>query len=38
MLNGKRIGRPSNLAAVDESFKKAPNPKAKGAEQAALAY
>jgi hypothetical protein len=34
---GKGIERPSNVAAVDETFKKAPKAKGKGHEQAGLA-
>ena len=35
-MDGKNIERPSNVAAVDITFKKAPKAKAKGGEQAAL--
>ena len=33
LMDGKGIERPSNVAAVDETFKKAPKAKAKGHEQ-----
>jgi hypothetical protein len=36
LMDGKNIERPSNVAAVDETFKKAPKAKAKGGDQAAL--
>jgi hypothetical protein len=36
LMDGKGIERPSNVAAVDETFKKAPKAKAKGGEQPAL--
>lgn len=36
LMDGKNIERPSNVAALDETFKKAPKAKAKGGEQAAL--
>ena len=36
LMDGKGIERPSNVAATDETFKKAPKAKAKGHEQAAL--
>ena len=36
-MEGKAIERPSNVAAVDETFKKALKAKAKGQEQAGLA-
>jgi hypothetical protein len=35
-MDGKAIERPSNVAAVDETFKKAPRSKAKSHEQAGL--
>jgi hypothetical protein len=34
--SGKGIERPSNVAAVDEPFRKAPNAKAKGHEKMAM--
>lgn len=37
LMEGKGIERPSNVAAVDETFKKAPKAKAKGHEQTGLA-
>ena len=33
LMDGKGIERPSNVAATDETFKKAPRAKAKGHEQ-----
>ena len=36
LMDGKGIERPSNVAAVDETFKKAPKAKAKGHEQRAM--
>jgi hypothetical protein len=36
-MEGKAIERPSTVAALDETFKKAPRAKAKGHEQAPLA-
>jgi DNA modification methylase len=36
LMDGKGIERPSNVAATDETFKKAPKAKAKGGEQPAL--
>ena len=36
LMEGKAIERPSNVAAVDETFKKAPKAKAKGYEQTGL--
>ena len=36
LMDGKGIERPSNVAAVDETFKKAPKAKAKGHEQVGL--
>jgi hypothetical protein len=36
LTDGKAIERPSNVAALDETFKKAPKAKAKGGDQAAL--
>ena len=36
LMEGKDIKRPSNVAAVDETFKKAPKAKSKGHEQAGL--
>ena len=36
LMDGKNIERPSNVAAMDETFKKAPKAKAKGGDQAAL--
>jgi hypothetical protein len=36
LMDGKNIERPSNVAAVDETLKKAPKAKTKGGEQAAL--
>ncbi|GEM_PF-1119969 len=36
LMDGKGIERPSNVAALDETFKKAPKAKAKGGEQSAL--
>jgi hypothetical protein len=36
LMEGKAIERPSSVAAVDETFKKAPKAKAKGAEQRGL--
>ena len=33
---GKGIERPSNVAAVDETFRKAPNAKARGHEKTAM--
>ena len=36
LMEGKGIERPSNVAAVDETFKKAPKAKAKGQEQTGL--
>ena len=36
LMDGKGIERPSNVAAVDETFKKAPKAKAKGHEQTAM--
>jgi len=36
LMEGKGIERPSNIAAVDETFKKAPRAKGKGQEQAGL--
>lgn len=36
LMDGKNIERPSNVAAVDETFKKAPKVKAKGHEQGDL--
>jgi hypothetical protein len=37
LTEGRAIERPSNVAAVDETFKKAPKAKAKGHEQTGLA-
>jgi hypothetical protein len=37
LMEGKGIERPSSVAALDETFKKAPKAKTKGAEQAGLA-
>jgi DNA modification methylase len=37
LMDGKGIERPSNVAAVDETFKKAPKAKDKGHEQVGLA-
>ena len=36
LMDGKGIERPSNVAATDETFKKAPKAKAKGHEQTGL--
>ena len=36
LMEGKGIERPSNVAAVDETFKKAPKAKSKGHEQTGL--
>jgi hypothetical protein len=36
LMEGKGIERPSNVGAVDETFKKAPKAKAKGHEQTGL--
>jgi hypothetical protein len=36
LMEGKGIERPSNVAAMDETFKKAPKAKSKGHEQAGL--
>jgi hypothetical protein len=36
LMEGKRIQRPSNLAAVDETFEKATKARAKGEEQVGL--
>ena len=36
LMDGQGIERPSNVAATDETFKKAPKAKAKGGEQPAL--
>ena len=36
LMDGKGIERPSNVAAVDETFKKAPQSKKKDREQTAL--
>ena len=36
LLDGRTIARPSNIAAGDETFKKAPKAKAKGGEQPGL--
>ena len=36
LMEGKGIERPSNVAAVDETFKKAPKAKAKGGQQTGL--
>ena len=36
LMDGKGIERPSNAAAVDETFKKAPKAKPKGHEQTGL--
>jgi hypothetical protein len=36
LMDGKNIERPSNVAALDETFKKAPKAKAKGQEQSEL--
>ena len=36
LMEGKGIERPSNVAAVDETFKKAPKAKSKGQEQTGL--
>jgi hypothetical protein len=36
LMDGKGIERPSNVAATDETFKKAPKSKVKDREQAAL--
>ena len=36
LMDGKGIERPSNVAALDETFKKAPKAKAKGGEQTGL--
>ena len=36
LMEGKGIARPSNYAAVDETFKRAPRAKAKGHEQQGL--
>src|SRR5512142_2340827 len=36
LMEGKAIERPSSVAAVDETFKKAPKAKAKGEEQGGL--
>ena len=36
LMDGKGIERPSNVAAVDETFKKAPSSKRKSAEDQAL--
>jgi hypothetical protein len=35
-MEGKGIERPSSVAALDDTFKKAPKAKAKGQEQAGL--
>ena len=35
-MEGKGIERPSNVAALDETFKKAPKAKGKGHEQTGL--
>jgi hypothetical protein len=37
LMEGKAIERPSNVAAVDETFKKTPKAKAEGHEQTGLA-
>jgi site-specific DNA-methyltransferase (adenine-specific) len=36
LMDGKGIERPSNVAATDETFKRAPKSKVKDREQAAL--
>jgi hypothetical protein len=36
LMDGKGMERPSTVAAVDETFKKAPKAKAKGHEQTGL--
>jgi hypothetical protein len=36
LMDGKGVERPSNVAATDETFKKAPKAKAKGGEQGGL--
>jgi hypothetical protein len=36
LMDGKAVERPSNVAAVDETFKKAPKAKGKGQEQRGL--
>ncbi|MGA2243981.1 MAG: hypothetical protein ABSH48_03185 [Verrucomicrobiota bacterium] len=36
LMEGKNIERPSNVAALDETFRRAPKAKAKGEGQAAL--
>jgi 16S rRNA G966 N2-methylase RsmD len=36
LMDGKNIERPSNVAALDETFKKAPKAKVKETEQAGL--
>ena len=36
LMDGKGIERPSNVAATDETFKKAPKAKGKGHEQTGL--
>ena len=36
LMDGKGIERPSTVAAVDETFKKAPKAKGKGQERAGL--
>jgi hypothetical protein len=36
LMDGKGIERPSNVAATDETFKKAPKAKGKGHEQRGL--
>jgi hypothetical protein len=36
LMDGKGIERPSNVAAVDETFKKAAKAKARGSEQSTL--
>ena len=36
LMDGKGIERPSNVASVDETFKKAPKAKGKGQEQTGL--
>jgi hypothetical protein len=37
LMEGKGIERPSNAAALDDTFKKAPKADAKGGEQGGLA-
>lgn len=36
LMDGKALKRPSTVAGIDDTFKKAPKAKAKGHEQAAL--